>query len=141
MLCLVDRPSLGWCLSDTSPVYRELLVLCIEDPVLASRQMNNTQGLLTIPCALSICHCVQGLLTMVAFWADVPPQPDQLCKLQIIACLELAAITLFTILYLAQLWRHFREVQPDAERYLAAAWLPVHGCDHSRCAHTCACEC
>ncbi|CAK0761003.1 hypothetical protein CVIRNUC_002819 [Coccomyxa viridis] len=85
-----------------------------------------------LPLATRVTALGQGLLTMVAFWADVPPQPDQLCKLQIIACLELAAITLFTILYLAQLWRHFREVQPDAERYLAAAWLPVPGCDHSR---------
>lgn len=77
-------------------------------------------------------HPSQGLLTMVAFWAYIPPQPDQLCKLQIIACLELAAITAFAVAYLLQLWRHYREVQPDAERYLAASWLPVHGQDYSR---------
>ena len=112
-----------------------MLVTSIDVPVPAGRQVNHAQSLWRIPCTLSFCCCVQGLLTMVAFWADVPPQPDQLCKLQIIACLELAAITLFTILYLAQLWRHFREVQwPDAERYLAASWLPVPGRDYSRCA-------
>ena len=75
----------------------------------------------------------QGVVTMVAFWAGIPPKPDQLCKLQIVACVELAAITLFTICYLAQLWHHYREVQPDAERYLAASWLPVSGHDYLRC--------
>ena len=113
-------------------------VICVDDLLPASTLTSSAlRSLSTTPCTLSFCHCAQGLLTMVAFWADIPPQPDQLCKLQIIACLELAAITLFTVLYLAQLWQHFREVQPDAERYLAASWLPMPGRDYSRCTDTC----
>lgn len=71
---------------------------------------------------------------MVAFWAAIPPKPDQLCKLQIIASLELAVITVFAVTYLLHLWRHYREVQPDAEQYLAASWLPIPGHDYSRSA-------
>ena len=71
---------------------------------------------------------------MVAFWAKVPPKPDQLCKLQIIASLEFAVVTVFAVTYLLHLWRHYREVQPDAEQYLAASWLPTPGHDYSRSA-------
>ena len=86
-----------------------------------------------MPCSvLTYGIPLQGLLTMVAFWARIPPKPDQLCKLQIIACLEFAAITIFAVTYLLHLWRHYREVQPDAEQYLAASWLPVPGHDYSR---------
>ncbi len=84
---------------------------------------------------------MQGLLTMVAFWAKVPPKPDQLCKLQIIASLEFVVITVFAVTYLLHLWRHYREVQPDAEQYLAASWLPVPGHDHSRSASGHSCHC
>ena len=77
---------------------------------------------------------LQGLVTMVAFWAKIPPKPDQLCKLQIIASLELAVITAFAVTYLLHLWRHYREVQPDAEQYLAASWLPLPGHGYSRSA-------
>ena len=84
---------------------------------------------------------MQGLLTMVAFWAKVPPKPDQLCKLQIVASLEFVVITVFAVTYLLHLWRHYREVQPDAEQYLAASWLPVPGHDHSRSASGHSCHC
>lgn len=84
---------------------------------------------------------MQGFLTMVAFWAKIPPKPDQLCKLQIIASLEFAVITVFAVTYLLHLWRHYREVQPDAEQYLEASWLPVpaHDYSRSRSAHSCHC--
>lgn len=54
----------------------------------------------------------------MAFWPDVPRQPDQLRKLQIITCIELAAITVFAAAYECRVWRHNQEVQPDAQLYL-----------------------
>jgi len=66
----------------------------------------------------------QGVITMVAFWPDMPRQVNQLRKLQIITCIELAAITVFAVAYAYRVWRHNHEVQPDAERYLRTPLNP-----------------
>ncbi|CAL8467623.1 g7161 [Coccomyxa elongata] len=76
----------------------------------------STRGLLSIPSRVTAVG--QGVVTMVAFWPDVPAQLNQLRKLQIITCIELAAISAFAVAYGYQVWRHNHEAQPDAQLYL-----------------------
>ena len=60
----------------------------------------------------------QGLVTMVAFWPDIPPRPGVLAKLQAITCAEALVMTCFAGAYARQFWRHSREAAPDAQLYL-----------------------
>ena len=69
---------------------------------------------------------------MVAFWPDVPAQLNQLRKLQLITCIELAAITAFAVAYAYQVWRHNHEAQPDAQLFLRTPLYPTPTPSH-RC--------
>ncbi|EIE24608.1 hypothetical protein COCSUDRAFT_62040 [Coccomyxa subellipsoidea C-169] len=83
----------------------------------------STRGLLSIPSRVTAVG--QGVVTMVAFWPDVPAQLNQLRKLQLITCIELAAITAFAVAYAYQVWRHNHEAQPDAQLYLRTPLYPT----------------
>ncbi len=63
----------------------------------------------------------QGLVTMVAFWPNIPPLPGVLAKLQAITCAEAAVVTCFAAAYALQLWRHNAEALPDAQLYLRSS--------------------
>lgn len=67
---------------------------------------------------------------MVAFWPDVPAQLNQLRKLEIITCIELAAISAFAVAYGYQVWRHNHEAQPDAQLYLQTSLYPAPTTSH-----------
>jgi hypothetical protein len=66
----------------------------------------------------------QGVVTLIAFWPEVPRQPNQLRKLQILTCTELAAISTFAAAYVLQVWHHNREMLPDAQVYLQLCSSP-----------------
>lgn len=74
----------------------------------------------------------QGVVTMVAFWPDVPAQLNQLRKLQIITCIELSAISAFAVAYGYHVWRHNHEAQPDAQLYLQTSLYSAPTTSH-RC--------